>query len=303
MIMVQRRLPLQSSRQTANRLELKRPEFRRNVLNLFDRLEHDEVYRQQFVRDPTGHILEDVYRKPFARQRISDANRLLFSLVANHRFHEWVTGYVRKHRGVRVDRDKVSRDFAHAIAEFGDPVIVQSLALAAASGLLGASGDVKFAHQYSWAVSEGCVIYNHSYAWTENEIKANANAQSDSQSDSQSDTTSDSHADTTSDSHADTTSDSQADTTSDSQSASQSDSQSDSSSASQSDSSSDSQSASASDSQSDSNSETSSEGKLAWGTDLVMSAATARLVTEQLLDVARNLAANGSLQNTTMLIR
>lgn len=222
-----KKIPISAKKESSapSRLEFKYPEFRQRVTALFDRVERDADFRAAFVQDPTGTIMEDVYRRPLERQRVSDANRLLFSLIASKPFRDWIRTYARAQRGKAVSRDRFSHDFADAVVKFGDPNVTLSLTLAAAHATL-PGPNAEYAKVYGWVVyqvateSRGCAVYNQSYAWTENATQSSSatSSTSDSRSDADSGSASQSDAGAVSDSRSDSQSDSQTDSQADSES-------------------------------------------------------------------------------------
>jgi hypothetical protein len=67
---------------------------------------------------------------------VSEANRLLFSALANDRFYSWLEEYqarlineLRETKRTKPDLDKVAQDISQAILEHGDANLVLSLGL------------------------------------------------------------------------------------------------------------------------------------------------------------------------------
>lgn len=295
-----KKIPISSKKETTDpsRLEFKHPEFRRRVTALFDRVEHDADFRATFIHDPTGTIMEDVYRRPLERQRVSDANRLLFSLIASKPFRDWIRTYARTQRGKAVSRERFSHDFADAVVKFGDPNVTLSLTLAAAHSTLPGE-NAEYTKVYGWVVyqvateSRGCLVYNQSYAWTENATQSSSASNSSSTSDSRSDagSASDSRSDAgaASDSQSDTSSESdvQSDTSSESDSLADTNAESD----------------SGSESDSASSSDATIEGGEGFPGEIAVSGyerpsyQLSEQIVEQLIFTAQALAKRGALQN------
>jgi hypothetical protein len=99
--------------------------FRERTLKLFRELKANKEFEQEFIHNPTTLLSEKLLGRPISRQKASDTNRLLFSMMANRKFRDWLSSYEPGKAG-NVDA-QFRRDFAKAVVEYGDPTIVGSL--------------------------------------------------------------------------------------------------------------------------------------------------------------------------------
>lgn len=108
-------------------LVLKREDIKRHTEALFAKLENDADMRQRFIQDPTGHLASEIVRQELPPQQLSDANRVLFAMLANDRFRQWLDDYKSVRDGKPVTREQFAIDFAKAAAEFGDSDLLRAL--------------------------------------------------------------------------------------------------------------------------------------------------------------------------------
>ncbi|WP_093515754.1 hypothetical protein [Stigmatella erecta] len=101
---------------------------------LFQELDTDEKAQQRFIQDPSGIIMDRVFQEKLPPQRASEANRLLFSVLANKQFLRWMDQYASEHQGQRVGKDEFNQDFAKALLEFGDHELLLSVVSNASLG-------------------------------------------------------------------------------------------------------------------------------------------------------------------------
>ncbi|SEM16226.1 hypothetical protein SAMN05444354_112142 [Stigmatella aurantiaca] len=115
-------------------LVLGRKAFRQSMVALFQDLDTDEKAQQRFIQDPAGIIMDRVFQEKLPPQRASEANRLLFSVLANKRFFRWMDQYANENKGRRVGKDEFNQDFAKALLEFGDHELLLSVVSNASTG-------------------------------------------------------------------------------------------------------------------------------------------------------------------------
>ena len=89
-------------------------EFRKRTIELFKELEQNESLREAFIKNPVEVVGSRILEKNFSLQQISEANRLLFALLANQKFVHWLDDYATKTHGHRVEREQFAKDFAKA---------------------------------------------------------------------------------------------------------------------------------------------------------------------------------------------
>jgi hypothetical protein len=120
--------------------------MRNNLIVLYERLEKSERLRDSFISDPTGHISRRVMQKRLPRQQVSEANRLLFSLLANEKMVRWLKNYRQVSGRGKIDRQKFALDFAKQVQRLGDDNIMAGVIANAARGY-GIPGLTNVAYQ------------------------------------------------------------------------------------------------------------------------------------------------------------
>ena len=120
-------------------LVLKHDNLRTSVADLFSVMRGDAKVRQTFISNPTDVILTSIlpdYRGQLGGQRVSEANRFLFSLLANGEFRGWAAEYQHQINqdlaagrltADNLDRSKVVTDMAQAMARYGDEPLMVSM--------------------------------------------------------------------------------------------------------------------------------------------------------------------------------
>lgn len=109
-------------------LILKKADLRRNTAALFDRLAKDTEARDRFIHDPTGQLSAKVIKHKLSDQVSSDANRVLFAMLANEKFREWLGDYpARQKKGKKVTQDQFNHDFCNAVLKFGDSDLLRAV--------------------------------------------------------------------------------------------------------------------------------------------------------------------------------
>jgi hypothetical protein len=115
-------------------LVLKREDIKRHTEALFAKLEGDADMRKRFIQDPTGHVAADILSHQLPPQRQSDANRVLFAMLANDGFRQWLDEYESVRNGKQVTQEQFAGDFAAAVVKFGDSDLLRALFKHAADG-------------------------------------------------------------------------------------------------------------------------------------------------------------------------
>lgn len=133
-------------RQKITKLEIKQKDLQKNLLNLFTEMQKDKKLMNSFIHNPTEHIANVVMRKKLPRQQVSEANRLLFSLIANDDMVEWLNTYKGHEREGEMDKKQFAVDFAREIGRLGDENILISLVSNAVQGY-GIPGMGEIAYQ------------------------------------------------------------------------------------------------------------------------------------------------------------
>lgn len=117
-------------------LKLIRPAFTRSLSALLDQLAKDRAGQARFAIDPAGVIVEafpDLVG-PQNAVRISEANRLVHSMLSNDRFRKWAikqnAALMKRYNELgpdALDPIELRRRMAEAIVESGDPALVNAL--------------------------------------------------------------------------------------------------------------------------------------------------------------------------------
>ena len=123
-----------ATRKNTGSLVLKRADLQRNTEALFTTLKEDNDARERFILDPTGHVAAEVVRHDLPPQRLSDANRVLFAMMANDGFRQWLDEYKSVRNGKAVTQQEFAGDFANAVVRFGDSDLLRALFKHAADG-------------------------------------------------------------------------------------------------------------------------------------------------------------------------
>lgn len=127
-------------------LVLKEKDLRKNTEELFEQLGRDEKARQEFIKNPTAVLSEKIVKHKLPEQEISDVNRVLFAMLANDRFRQWLDDYEASPNGRKVSEAEFSRDFSEAVLQFGDSDLIRALFKQASDGF-GLPGFSKVAEQ------------------------------------------------------------------------------------------------------------------------------------------------------------
>src|SRR5437763_8619911 len=93
-------------------LILKKSDLRANTAALFTAIETDETLKAKFIEDPAGVLSTRVFKSKLPAAQASEANRLLFAILQNDRFVQWIADYTEQTRGRKVSRDQFARDFS-----------------------------------------------------------------------------------------------------------------------------------------------------------------------------------------------
>jgi hypothetical protein len=116
------------------KLVLKRQDLRKNTAILFEQLAKDKTAREEFIQNPVGQVVAKLTKQPLPRQHISDANRVLFAMMANEKFRKWLDEYEAQPGGKAVTQEQFGRDFAEALLKFGDSDLIRAVFKYASDG-------------------------------------------------------------------------------------------------------------------------------------------------------------------------
>jgi len=146
----------------ANRLVLQERDLPKQLNQLFAEIKRDKQKEREFIDNPVGvlgsRLSPDEFQK-LSRSRVANANRVLYALLANDQFLNWLRSYQRGLEGTRqVNKRKVLRDFAVAMAQHGDPNFFQGMLEEEAAQWV-SPGD-KRGH---WAIAVDSVVFVSRY--------------------------------------------------------------------------------------------------------------------------------------------
>jgi hypothetical protein len=134
-------------------------QVRDNLRTLYRNLEVDAQLREEFVRNPTGVLANHALLYPISDQAASATNRLLFAMLNNPAFLEWLGSYAMTHAGRPVDPNAAATDLARAILEHAHPDLVAALADFAVHGeAIPGAGFGPISHQLVYNNAAGAAI-------------------------------------------------------------------------------------------------------------------------------------------------
>ena len=157
-----------------NRLVLQDRELAKRANDLFAEVRRDKQKEREFVENPMGVLgarLSPRGLRGVSRQRVTNANRILYALLANDKFLDWLRSYQKELEGKRLDKGQVLKDLAGAMARYGDPEFFQGMLEAEAAAYVGPEQihatdglfvyeDVAVAHNYAVIVWRGNDLVN-----------------------------------------------------------------------------------------------------------------------------------------------
>jgi hypothetical protein len=117
-------------------LVLEGSDLRSKTVDLLNTLQEDSKIATMFARNPTSVIQSKLFPESFpqiSQDQLGKANELLFSILDNKKFSNWLTEYQGslekqyESTGSIPEKKVLREDFANAIVEHGDARIVRSL--------------------------------------------------------------------------------------------------------------------------------------------------------------------------------
>ena len=113
------------ARREDQKLVLPLKQLRARTSALFDSLSEDEKARDKFIKNP-AEAISQMWGVKLPKQQLTDANRLLFCILANDKIRKWLESYDGAPSGKKVTDEQFSRDFSDAIAKYGDADLVHA---------------------------------------------------------------------------------------------------------------------------------------------------------------------------------
>ena len=108
-------------------LILSNSNFQTKVDSIFGMIQNNPGALQLAMANPVGTFAKGLLDLDFDLQRVSDSNRLMFSLLANDLFRNWAVSYqqtiiaqARVSQNYILDRAAISQDVAQAMVNFAD---------------------------------------------------------------------------------------------------------------------------------------------------------------------------------------
>ena len=108
-----------------DRLELQIDDIRDRMVKVLDDLEKDDNLQKELIEDTCGFMTKYVTREPFSRDQISEANRLMFAILANDEMVEWLESY--KPKGIRFNKEDFAIALASKLKEVDDGTIIAAI--------------------------------------------------------------------------------------------------------------------------------------------------------------------------------
>ena len=113
-------------------LILRNDELAAKTDTLYKELKASPRLQSEFINDPSK-VLALRFLPPNATagispQRLNNANRVLYSVIANNRFLVWLQEYQANIKKTgKVDKPQVIKDFSAAVVRYGDAALVQGI--------------------------------------------------------------------------------------------------------------------------------------------------------------------------------
>ena len=120
-----RSLPVLTPRPRTEPLVLAKRALGRRTAELFIALDAEPELRRRFVRDPAGVVGERVHEHRAPRHGISEANRLIVSMLTNDGFTTWCRGHQKAHP--EASEDALVQAIIDAIVEHADEDLLERL--------------------------------------------------------------------------------------------------------------------------------------------------------------------------------
>jgi uncharacterized phage infection (PIP) family protein YhgE len=113
-------------------LVLRNEELAAQTRAFYKELKTNLELQNEFINNPAGliarHFLPQSAVSSISAQRLSNANRVLYSMVSNDGFRNWAQNYQTNiDKTNKVDKQQIVKDFAAAIVRYGDAALVQGM--------------------------------------------------------------------------------------------------------------------------------------------------------------------------------
>ncbi|MET8141462.1 hypothetical protein ABZU32_14240 [Sphaerisporangium sp. NPDC005288] len=115
-------------------LQISASEVYSNLRSLYSTMMTNNSMQAQFIQDPSGVLAQYGMRYTMPADATTAANRLLFSILSNSGFREWLRSYAAQHMGTRVPPYQAANDISAAIRRFADPNLITAMVESATVG-------------------------------------------------------------------------------------------------------------------------------------------------------------------------
>ncbi|MFC4591416.1 hypothetical protein [Sphaerisporangium corydalis] len=105
-----------------------------NLRSLYTTMSTNNSLQAQFIQDPSGVLAQYGMQYTMPADATTAANRLLFSILSNPAFREWLRSYAAQHIGTRLPPYQAANDISAAIQRFGDPNLITAMVESATVG-------------------------------------------------------------------------------------------------------------------------------------------------------------------------
>lgn len=107
------------------RLQLEVDGFRERMVKFYEDVEKDPKLQEEFISNTCGVLSERVTGYEVTRHQISEANRLMFAILANDKLVSWLNNY--EHKGRRLNKEEFAYEFANKLSDVDDGTIIASI--------------------------------------------------------------------------------------------------------------------------------------------------------------------------------
>ncbi|MFC4591417.1 hypothetical protein [Sphaerisporangium corydalis] len=115
-------------------LEISPSEVSSRLRSLYTTMLGDSQLQARFIQNPSSVLVQYGMASSITYEAASAANRLLFSILSNPAFREWLRSYAAQHLGTRLDSRQAAQDLTVAIRDFGDPNLISAMVESATVG-------------------------------------------------------------------------------------------------------------------------------------------------------------------------
>ncbi|MET8141461.1 hypothetical protein ABZU32_14235 [Sphaerisporangium sp. NPDC005288] len=115
-------------------LQISPSEVSSRLRSLYTTMLGDSQLQARFIQNPSSVLVQYGMASSLTYEAASAANRLLFSILSNPAFREWLRSYAAQHIGTRVDPRQAAQDLTVAIRDFGDPNLISAMVESATVG-------------------------------------------------------------------------------------------------------------------------------------------------------------------------